>query len=798
MVRRAMFTLILMAALGASGLSALTVLHQPQAGFYPGDPVLFQVDVMEGLELVSEVNLCHKPSSGQDYAKRAMDPLVQGSNVYTLELSGDELGSGSFDYYFEFTMSDGQFMNHPQDTEGGLPFSVAAEIRPGSVERGFVLLSTAEDFPQEGEYLLAVSYLTIASELDPKSIKVWVNGKDVTKKTDISGSTIVYKDKSPKTGLQQAYVTASDLKGAERRSELFDTIVSARRGTSGAAFSGNLGFLANVYDLGPQSAPLTPSAGLPRDEYAGTLDLFAKLGGLQLNGNVFYSNLEDRNSQPVNRYRLGMITSGLNIQAGDYAPQISPLVMSNRNNRGLYAKLNSKYLGLDLSFGDMARKTISDAAQPGSLTAFRQQAIGGRLRLGSEQGLSMGFNFSRNRDIIASLDSLDYIQIDSATGDTLLVVSPQDNLVASVDMKIQLPWLRTSLGAEVAGSLYNRNTWPGPISSEEVSQYVEGFDFIDPADLADVFVINRNMEPLLPSIMNCAAHAYLRSMILNNLINASYSVTGPAFTSLSTWNSLKDFKTLSVSDMFHLGRWLFLSGGYTRQEDNFSRTATSTNTSTTWYAQGTLHFNRNIFLKGSYFTTSAFNEDNPEISGSDYIPYESNSDNLSAGAGFYNSGLYYWPQQVELTYRSGNDGKEILGSTGSYDNDSNSLNLTLGSRLKFIPLKLQIVLSLAELNYLREGYAPDPSTNNSMNYQFRASYDLFGGKFRPFLQFRNQSLTGDGAEQTYQYLSYGVEAYPWKNLSVRTDLSHNSYKNAADSSLDNRDLVWRLTLNQRF
>ncbi len=530
-----------------------------------------------------------------------------------------------------------------------------------------------------------------------------------------------------------------------------------------------------------------------------------------MNLNVLHSSFEDSLRQSVDRYRVGLELGFLSLQAGDHVPQLSPLAMSNKSIRGLYGSLKGKYIGLELTGGEMVRKTVA-GDDPDLVTAFRQQALGGKLRLGSEQGLSMSLTLARNRDLIDSLDPADFIWYDPDTADTLFVVAPQDNLVASFATRVNLPGLNTDLGVEVAGSLYNRNTWPGPITAEEIGQYVGGFDYIDPADLADVFVINRNMEPILPGLPNCAARGYLRSNILNNIISVEAAATGPVYHALSTWGQKPDTKTLTVSDMFNLGRFLFLSGAYSWQQDNLFGTARDTNTYHNWHLQGTLRFLKHFSLRGAWFQSAAANAANPAVGeGIDFLPYRRNSHAYTLGAGFNNPRVNYLPWLCELSYRNGTDFSETI-DLADYRNSNNSVNLSLVSKFGKTPLRLQLYASLAGIKRALPDYDPATACNgpsdhprlsyslsNSLSYQAWLSYSLFEDKLIPWLQYRRSDYDeANTGARSNDHLALGLDTWPWKNLSVNTSLNLITSLVKDDSGQNSQTLTWSLTLGQRF
>lgn len=790
-------TLLLLCQIAlAALLPGIVAIHEPPRIYVAGSNVDLSLDIPAEAETIARINLCYRPSGGTGFSVKTLEMPLPGTQTFTVQLQPQELQGQDLEYWFEFQLTDGSTFSYPDESLGGELFTLKTEIQSSKEAVGFVLLSTEEDFAQKGEYVLVVSYFALAQQIDPATIEVWVNDRNVTSAAVITENLLSYRDPKPKATNYVAVVTARDFQGGLIKSAVFSSKVDPKAGKARLDTWGGLNFASNFHRHQAPDEYVPDLPEFPRNNYAGWIDLYARYKQLKLNVNALHSNLEDPNRQPVDRYCVGLQLGFLNIQAGDQVPQLSPLAMSNKMIRGLYGSLTGKYIGLELTGGEMVRKTLA-GGDPGSVTAFRQQALGGKLRLGSEQGLSMSLTLARNRDVIDSLDPAEFIYLDPETADTLFVVAPQDNLVASFDTRINIPALNTNLGVEVAGSLYNRNTWPGPISAEEISQYVSGFDYIDPADLAEVFVINRNMEPILPGLPNCAARGYLRTNILNNIIAVDASATGPVYHALSTWGQKPDTKTLTVSDMFNIGRSLFISGAYSWQQDNLFGTSASTNNYRVWHLQGTLRLFKYFSLRGAYFNSDATNALNTDLGeGLVFMPCLRNSHSFTVGAGFNNPRLNYLPYLCELSYRNGTD----LSDTplpGDYRNSNNSINLSLVSKFGQIPLRLQVNASLAGM--VKGSPENDTeTTNNSLSYHARLSYSLFKDRLIPWLQYRRADLNVNYTAQSNDHLSLGLEAYPWKNMSVSTSLNRLTSVDKSDSGQNSQTLTWSLSLSQRF
>ena len=559
---------------------------------------------------------------------------------------------------------------------------------------------------------------------------------------------------------------------------------------------GSVNLASNVYDVSDKNAAF----GASENDIATWLDLYGNYGVLDVQTNLYVSSLEESNNQPINRYTFGAKIPSFEMYFGDYSPMITPYVAANKNIRGLYSKIQSKNLLIQWAQGEAVRKTTFEGDSSSGIESsgtFKREVMAGRFQMGNENGFSIALNASRHRDIRSSLDKTYWWKEDNP--DTLedesgYKVRAQDNAVVSLDMKMNIPDQNIVMGLEVAGSLLNTNTLPGPFSTEDLDDYGVELE-IDPADFAELFVINKNMEPFMPSRANLAWNAFFRTFFWNNMFSAQYSETGSAFNTLGAYTQLKDSKMIQITDQFSIGRYLYFSGGFSLIQDNLMEHKSETNSYTNIFGQAILRIPRMPYLKTSYYSNVAKNKDNSEIVSNAYpfVPFTRESSNMSFGIGYNFIQIPKVPSQLDISYRTGNDSSK-LSSILDTDNESNGLNFTINSRFSMIPLQTQIGYSSTN----NTATIPTDKEMKSSNFLLRADYSLWQNKIKPYLSFRTTGLSGDQDTQAYNYYTLGLESYPLKNLTVSTDLGMKSYTNDNNSSMDYDTTTWRLLITQRF
>jgi len=362
---------------------------------------------------------------------------------------------------------------------------------------------------------------------------------------------------------------------------------------------------------------------------------------------------------------------------------------------------------------------------------------------------------------------------------------------------LNIPEQNVVLGAEIATSLLNTNIIPGAISKEELEDYT-GEDFpIDPQDFSDLFIINKNMIPFLPSRASIAWLAYFRTYFWNNLFNIQYAETGSAFNAFGSTYQMQDSRVISFTDNLNISRYFILSGGLNMIEDNLMGHKSETNYTTSWYLQSILRIPKIPYLKLSYYNNLSDNENNKDID-SDFQNYENKSQSLICGVGYNITQIPYIPTQLDISYKIGTDNscqtveEEKIDLT---DNENNSINLTMLNRFQKIPLTLKFALSLNNDENLLD---VTNKKSKISNFFVGATYSLWDDRIKPYTDFRIVSSSGTQSDRDYLYYSLGVEAYPLSSLSINTNIAVTNYNNKNDSVYDYDNFIWRVLLTQRF
>ncbi|MDY0151034.1 MAG: hypothetical protein RBS43_02030 [Candidatus Cloacimonas sp.] len=789
--------ILLVLATGLASMFAVALQHVSPLTFTFNENVPLMVEIQQGLDSIAEIKLMYRSVGDTRWNIEIAKQESQGSVYYRVEIPARLLSSETIEYYFEVKLNHGTTENFPA-AESGVPYyRINPAALEGEASPGFVLLTDGKSVSADDGYLLVVSFFALQGDIDPASIEVWVGGKNVTAKAIISAPTIMYKDANPQSGIKKAVIHAK-LGTKDIHSDIWVTEILGGKKKLSIPFEyrGTVNFASNYYSY----SKMDNAPGASDSDAATWTDFYGRYKKVDFQTNLYISSLEKKNLQPVNRYTLGVQIPHLDIYAGDYSPALSKYTLNGKNIRGLYGRLHSNSISLFLTSGQSIRKTtdetdISDEPGIQKSGTFQQEAIGARLQVGKEDGVMMGLNVSRHRDIISSLDSL-YYRYDSQG--YIYTTPAVDNAVLSFDICFNIPEQRSMFGAEVASSLLNKNTIPGPIDQATLEDYAGQDIPVNPEDFAGLFVINKNMEPFLLGRANMAWLMYLRTYFWNSFLNVQYAETGSAFNALGALYQMQDSKNISVTDQMNISRYFVLSGGFNYSEDNLMNLKSETNGYTTWNLQSILRLPKMPYLKMAYYSSGGENKANSEVEpATPFEPYIRNSQNLSFGMGYNVTQIRIAPTQFDISYRMGADDSNktdtLEVSIPLSDNENSGLYFSMSNRFAQFPLITQFSLALNK----QKQQLLDLNNDNQVIF-LGASYGLWENRIKPYANYRTVSLGGDQGKQSYGYLTLGVEANPLKDMTISTDLGFQNHNDSSITNTDYSSFIWRLLLSQRF
>lgn len=794
-----------------SMLCAVVANHIPPAGFGAEQATELRVEIIQGIDEIYEAAIMYRIQDSETFQSIIMDRETPDSYWFRGSLPVTSAPDKAYEYYFKFTLNSGIVETMPVIEPEQHLFIVQPKAKAGDLSEDFILLSEQDAISARDGFIIAVSWYALEGLFVKNSINLYINGKNVTKRAEVGSFMLLYKDANPKPGVTTYYVTARTADGQDIFSKTWMTVIKASGQINVLPMNlrGTFNTGTNIFTTANDSTAYT--FGSDRDDGWANLEMYGDYKDLQLRSYTYLSTLQNEDTQNVNKFRLGVLLPYWETYIGDYSPFMGNLTMSNRNIRGFYTRIHSRNVSWSFAHGEVVRKTDgNETTNPitkeveYSAGVFKQEAIASRIQFGQDKGFYMGFTTTRNRDIISSLDSK-YILKTTAT-DITQMVFPKDNLVLSMDARLTIPAQNIVLGFEGAGSLYNNNTLPGPMTKDELSDYIGSDVDVSPETFQDIFIFNTNMQPLPMSkdfddpTSFIAWQAYLRNFYWNNMINLSYTQVGPSFRALSTSYMQNDATQWLISDQYTYKQYLFVSGGVSQIKDNLTKTKMETNTYNNFYSQIMFRYPKYPYLLLAYTKSSGKNEVNDEIVLTDstlYSPYKRNSNVFSLGLGHDFDMLPIAPTSVDIGWRTGTDDEKRAVSGKSldklYEFGTDNIYITFSSRFIEFPLKTQLTIS----NSIQDNVV-EKEKNNNFNYLMRGEYWLMQNRIKPWAEYRITALGGDQDQQSYNYVTFGVDARPFVNTNVSSSLGWQIYNNNDQQNVDYTTTAWHLSVTQRF
>lgn len=411
-----------------------------------------------------------------------------------------------------------------------------------------------------GEVTLAVSYYAVNSRLNPATVRLILDGRDITASAEISEMLITCTPAGLAPGPHTAIVKAQT--SGNRTLPPLQIRFTVAGGSEAEASRPRPSFQGHAWLEGIQEAFAGRSDGIAM---AGT-DFTGKLSSFTYRGMLYLTSLESRHYQPRDRFGFTIGSRLIGVSLGDSYPRLHELILAGRRVRGATGYLHLGLINLDLVYGQTQRavktRFVRDATgllTPSIYGVYRQSILGVRPSLGDGRVFQLGMTLAKIRDDTTSIKAGNH---------------PQDNLVIGPDVKLALFDSRVLLTGAAAMSFLTQDISTGPATADELQKALntDAELPLDPADLADWLIINDSTVPLDPvSASSLAWFLDLQISQWGHAVHLGYRSIGGAYTSLANPWLRKDLRGFYLADRFRLlQNKLYLDLGLETSADNFS------------------------------------------------------------------------------------------------------------------------------------------------------------------------------------------------------------------------------------
>ena len=449
---------------------------------------------------------------------------------------------------------------NPEEVIVASSFTESKVVNPEPQSPILILAPEANQILKPGSSFLAISLSTPKGTLDSGSMKIIVDGRDVSKYVKFSEFVATFDMKTLAEGKHVVKILAKDASGnaAPPASLTFFVKREKSKLQKKSNFSGRIfaeGRREQIYNSDQSFA-------------MGGADFSGNYGSIDVQGRFFATSLEDAGAQPRDRFFLSVGNDYFTMQAGDVYPRYNDLIMWGKRVRGISGAARVGTVKLEAVFGETYR-AVEGAGQTGNPASisrygtYRQQLFGVRPSLNFDKNVQAGFSIVKMKDDVSSIQ---------------FGANPNDNVVIGPDFLLSFDRGRLELRAQAAYSLFTRDASLGSFSKYEVENiFGTPIDVpIDPGKYEKILVINDTTSPLDPrEFTSLAFDVNAKFVYFRNLLHIGYKSIGADYYSLANSWLRKDIRGLYFSDRLRLFQnKLYATLSMERFKNNFAAQGT--------------------------------------------------------------------------------------------------------------------------------------------------------------------------------------------------------------------------------
>jgi hypothetical protein len=516
---------------------------------------------------------------------RQIEAMPQG-NSFIATIPGKDVVAPSVEYYVKAILLDNSQVTFPEVAPAQSPVSVTVKPKQQSSEIIMISPGAGEEM-EASEALISFSYYTLSDQVDLKSAKLIVDGKDVTKDAIVSENMITYLPESFGSGKHQISFAISDKNGKSLGS--VSNIISTR------SFS-------TVSESKTEPIRYTSQswAELRNETIADSSIFYGRLSTtfdasykwLGLRGFLYLTTEEESDRQTSNRYSIRATTPYLDASYGDIFPDYNYYVANGLRIRGYEVNGHLGFLHLDVIQGTTAREVNPKLGATSTILTANTDSASALINLGyvltdstttnkTYRQLLRSGTFKReiftaragiNSEIVQF--DLQYLKAKDQVGEfNYYGVEPQENVAIGSSFRVS-PWpQRVDFFADAALSSTNTDVTGGSLTNKEFSDLI-GQEFNKKMYDAfnKVITLNQNLSPLNPLDMSSLTYRFGTNLnISTNYFRFEYLRQGEAYQSFGLSYYQPDVKGFRIFDRLRLlDNKVFLALSFERLTDNLN------------------------------------------------------------------------------------------------------------------------------------------------------------------------------------------------------------------------------------
>jgi len=515
------------------------ILHSPPAYAAAGRPLTLFCRLEEAATPVRIIRVFYRHNAEEDY------------KFVTMKASGDqwkgivpasEIRGERLQYFILCALQNDAVLSYPWENPKSNPEEIGIRADAGEIAAGspVLILSPEPDqiLPPQTAFL-AVSLSTPKVRVDASTVRIFVDGRDVTRHATLSDHVVTLDMKTLGEGKHEIDIHARDTKGGQLAPASLIFFVKGRR----KALVAKSHFSGRVFAEGRREQIYNKDQSFAM----GGGDFSGNVAGFDVQGRFFVTSLEEAGAQPRDRFYLSVGNRHFKLQAGDIYPRYNDLIMWGKRARGLAGAVQLGAVKVEALFGETYRgvEGCGQSGDPVTISrygTYRQQLLAIRPSLNFDDNVKAGLSIVKIKDDVASIR---------------FGANPSDNLVIGPDFSLSFDRSRIELRAQAAYSFLTRDISSGSFNKYEIENiFGTSIDVpVDPAALSGVLIINDSTVPLDPRKFTSGAFdVNLKLHYFRNLMRVGYKSIGPDYYSLANSWLRKDIRGLYFSDRLRLFR----------------------------------------------------------------------------------------------------------------------------------------------------------------------------------------------------------------------------------------------------
>lgn len=606
---------IFVTGLSASSSADGIIYHQEVSSAVALEPLTLEAIVEVEAATVTSASIYYRVRGQSVYLEAPMSSA--GGNLYFGTIPAGDITEAGLEYYLIAILDDGSVIGYPADDPGVAPVQVvvrqsveeAAAVDPfqditveGEELTAIILSPEPREFYLPEDVVIGVSLFNI-QDLDESSIRLLIDGQDVTAQAEVSMDLVTYSPPGLISGAHQVEVHMNKTSGAAYTPLAWRFLVTEKATLTTERAFNHSGRITPAYENNNVDEQVLEVSSL-RVSYRGGWDW------LKFRSNLKLTSEEDPYKPPRNRYSINFQTPLLKLGLGDVTPRINRFGMDGKRLRGYDANLTLGFFNLRVAQGELERviqgrpeaayEVTEYNAVADSLSisragyTFRRDVVAIRPSFGDGEKFELAFSVIKAKDKIPTVDRVitdAIVTIDSAdaaddgftganwideTAGTIkyrdLVShlgtqnvfldtafwegkSPEDNLVIGTDLSLAFNQRRFVIQSGFSLSMLNKNIWDPVLTLDDLDTFAPGdtledgmvlesidlAGFPDPADFEQYFHMNLNQVPLVPIATDEEA--------LGNPLQLVAKMPSLAYYASTKLNYLRNFITLEYQQV---------------------------------------------------------------------------------------------------------------------------------------------------------------------------------------------------------------------------------------------------------